>query len=398
MKYNLKLLAVFFAGMGLAAPQLASAKEGPRRVEKTSPKAKKMPLGKKRKAPGNKPVRKSKPEAKAKFSRAQLEKRVGKITSRIQYTKDLKAIKLKDIISKGPKVKLKDCSGKKGRAVILYHYMGDSYLTALAQDTVKLAPIFDSYDYKVLVKFPVEAGVGKAKFNLSAKAFKEADKVYDPTATNFIKAIRHVVDKGYTVDIFLLSHGTTDNGVAHFVVSDGTLAPPGFLMSMNTVEAGLAKEHTGCSKLPIRMVYHMACFGSQFAAAWKRLGARVSIGTRFINFYPTQMGKFVKLFNQGKTVKQSVEGADTKVSRGLVQTYLQILDAPASKFQGKWPGCPFGRHVMGKHNCAVDYFKDRWDLSSSQINWSQTKKGRAVANRSSSWIITGDRNITKNSR
>ena len=134
MKYNLKLLAVFFAGMGLAVPQLASAKEGPRRVEKTSPKAKNMPLGKKRKAPGNKPVRKSKPEAKAKFSRAQLEKRVGKITSRIQYTKDLKAIKLKDIISKGPKVKLKDCSGKKGRAVILYHYMGDSYLTALAQD------------------------------------------------------------------------------------------------------------------------------------------------------------------------------------------------------------------------------------------------------------------------
>ena len=62
MKYNLKLLAVFLAGMGLAAPQLASAKEGPRRVEKTSPKAKKMPLGKKRKAPGNKQVRKSKPE------------------------------------------------------------------------------------------------------------------------------------------------------------------------------------------------------------------------------------------------------------------------------------------------------------------------------------------------
>lgn len=167
---------------------------------------------------------------------------------------------------------------------------------------------------------------------------------------------------------------------------------------MRDVERALSYKETGCKKLPLRMVYHMACYGSSFAQSWRKLGAQVSIGTRFINFYPTQIAKFVRLFNKGKTVKKAVKDADTAASRGVVQTYLQLFDATAAQIQGHWPGCPLLRHVMGKHECAIPYFKERWGLSNKEISWNTTKKGRAVVNRSSTWIITGNKNITKNSR
>jgi hypothetical protein len=233
----------------------------------------------------SKKAKSAKKTKKVKDGKLSVTPKVGKLTSRLTFNKKFKQTKLKDILSRGKKTKVKDCSGKKGRAVILYHYMGDSYLTSLAQDTVKFAPIFESYDYKVLVKFPVGIGPKDKKWNLSAKAFKEADKRYDPTASNFIKAIKHAISKGYTVDIFLLSHGLEQSGYGSFVVSEGTF-DKSTLMSMRDVERALSYKETGCKKLPLRMVYHMACYGSSFAQSWRKLGAQVSIGTRFINFYP----------------------------------------------------------------------------------------------------------------
>ena len=51
--------------------------------------------------------------------------------------------------------------------------------------------------------------------------------------------------------------------------------------------------------MPIRAVYQMNCYGQTFNETWLSLGAKVTCGARYVNFYPNQFNKFASEWKKG---------------------------------------------------------------------------------------------------
>lgn len=270
----------------------------------------------------------------------------------------------------------------KGKASIVFFYFGDSYLTTLAQETTKLNNALEGYDYSVLLKHTITAG----PFQVSAKAAKTADKVLKPTQAGLVKAIRDTADRGYMIDLWIFTHGNPDK----FLVSTGKNGSSGKFKA-DEIMKQLGPAATGHKSLPIRMVYQMNCFGSTLNDTWRAIGAKVSMGARQVNFYPNQYGRFAKEWDKRSTFAEACKAADNKSSRTAVQTYLAMVDAPSTR--DEWGKCPFGKTILGKHNCAKKYLTKRWT-----VDWRKGRSGKQNINYSSHKVISGDRKITKRSK
>jgi len=268
-------------------------------------------------------------------------------------------------------------------AKIVYFYMGDSYLTTLAQETVNLSEAFEGGDYNVLILDENETD--QTKF-LKAKALDMADEVLAPTKDNFLNSVKNLADEGYVIDIYIFSHGyqyysKSGKDIAYFVSQDGKIK--------NTDIAALKPE--GCGQFPIRMVHSIACYISHMNEAWVTLGAKAVSGAQYINFYPTQYGRFARQWNKGKTFEKSLDLANTAASRGLVQTYISAL---AFKLSNKG-SCGYIPNVMGKTQCAESYFTGAGDYNLDS-DYDPYLSGKENMNESSKKIIDGDGSITKN--
>ena len=208
-----------------------------------------------------------------------------------------------------------------------------------------------------------------------------------PSKKNLVHHLIELAQDGYMIDLYIFSHGSTNrfraSGGQH-----GQNAP----FTNDDILTEFASTRTGLTKMPIRMVYGVHCFGQTMAPSWRQVGAKVTAGARYVNFYPNQFGRFANDWNKGNvTFENAVRASDTATSRTIVQTYISTIHAPSTR--GQWGGCPLGTFVLGNHNCAKDYFVNQW-LSEDQ--WQPNRNGRENMNYSSRMFIGGDRNLIKN--
>jgi hypothetical protein len=257
-------------------------------------------------------------------------------------------------------------------ASLVFFYFGESsYVNRLAQETVPLHKALEGYDKAVLLRHETDVG----GLELSEPAEDAADVLDLPTKENLVKYLNELGDEGYVVDLFIFSHGSRTS----FRVSKGTYGD-------NTQITDRYLE-ANVRPLKLRLVWGCNCWGSYLNDTWKKLGARVSAGARYVQFYPTQFSRFINRWNRGETFSTAVREAVTKTIRTPVQAYL-IVDA-AGRLK-EWGGkvCP---QVLGKGQPAEDYFRECW----LGDYWSEGKSGKQNMNYASFMVIEGDRKTTK---
>lgn len=270
-------------------------------------------------------------------------------------------------------------------ACLVFFYTGDSYVIRLAQETVVLKNYLKNYQKTVLLKHTDKIG----GIDLSGVAKNKADIFDKPTKENFVKYIRTLAQEGYLIDVYIFGHGSDKS----FRVSTGTNGSKGTITA-DYVTDSLSYAKTGFKKLPIRLVYQGICYGSTWNSTWKNLGAMCSVGAQYVNFYPNQMGDFIREWNKGSSVSTALKKSNTATSRTVVQTLYILPDALATRKE--WGGCPFGKTVLGKHKYAKNYFSYEWGLTGSKYN--SDYSGNDNMNNSSKMVSAGSAAITRNTK
>ena len=264
-------------------------------------------------------------------------------------------------------------------ASLVFFYMGESsYLNRLAQETVPTHLALTGYDKTVLLRHETDLVISDdIRIELSEKAEQMADVVDIPTRDNFVKYLDELGKDGYVVDLFVFSHG----GKNTFRVSKGTYGD-------NTAISGrYIEKHV--DPLKLRMVWQCNCFGSTLNDTWRKLGARVTGGSRSVNFYPTRFKGFMKRWLKGEGYGTAVAKSDTRLVRTPVQIYIPADAAVRSK---EWNGSLFkAARVLGKTEEAEAYFRECWIGD----EWREGKSGRQTLNYSSRFLIEGNRKTTK---
>jgi hypothetical protein len=273
----------------------------------------------------------------------------------------------------------------KGSASLVFFYYGDSTFITLCQETLKLKKAMEGYDRVVLLKHDAIPSI----VDFSEADERLADAVAAPTRANFASHMKDLARDGYMIDLWIFSHGFRGG----FLASKGQHGDNDSY-TKSELEADLGSAATGLSTLPIRMVWSTLCYGESLNATWQKLGAKVVGGSRFINFYPNQFGRFATEWNR-ETVsyRDALERADTAASRTVVHTYIATIDAPANR--GTWGGCPLGRTVLGSKPCAKDYFTKRWGMSDAE--YQDDLSGKLNMNHSSEKVVAGQAALTKSS-
>jgi hypothetical protein len=276
----------------------------------------------------------------------------------------------------------------KGTASVVSFYTGDSALYELAQHLdVKLSNFVSGYGRSTLL---IEESKSPKLFD--STALKKANEVREPTAANFIDAIKDLVEDSYSVDVFVIGHGTTKK----MIVSKGFSPPDRYGNSwLDASEIGdrLDSKKMGLTTLPLRLVAQWICFGSTMNNTWSGLGAKCVFGARGIMYYPQQCDNFAKKWDDGESVKNAIDDALNDAARTLTQTFLQ---ADALTHRKKWGGCPFGKTILGDHDCAKDYFKWKYGVSGSE--WPSGLSGKEYMNYASTLLREGSTGITKNTK
>lgn len=227
-------------------------------------------------------------------------------------------------------------------ACILFHYFGEkSYVVQLAQDTVPLNIALRGYDKTVLLRHSVEAG----PFEVSPKAVGMSTVVELPTRENLVKYLNLLGGEGYLVDLYIFSHGSPGS----FRVSRGTYGD-NTLISSRYLEAKV-------EPLNLRMVWQCNCYGSTMNPTWRRLGAKVTGGSRYVNFFPTRFRRFAQSWSRGMSYSKALVMA-AKADRFWTHLYI-LKDAFAQR--KVWGGSLWNFwRVLGRSKAARDYFTLRW--------------------------------------
>jgi hypothetical protein len=273
----------------------------------------------------------------------------------------------------------------KGPASVVFFYYGDSKFLTLAQETLHLKKAMEDYNHVVLLKHDVIP----EPFDLSSGDERQADVIEIPTQANLFKHLRRLASEGYMTDLWIFAHGSP--GGMH--ASSGQHDAPSDRISPGEIETELGSAKTGFKELPIRMIWSTLCYGANLNAAWREAGAKVVSGSRSVNFYPNQFGKFAEQWNKGTVAYQeAIARSNTAASRALSQTYIATMDAPKTRGE-YWDGCSLGRSVLGNNPCAKDYFTNRWDFTEAE--WQDALSGKDNMNFSSDRVIAGQPTLTK---
>lgn len=255
-------------------------------------------------------------------------------------------------------------------ASLVFFYFGEkSYLRALAQETVQLGLAFEGYSRKVLLKFPeIDAG----PFKLNEGVEQGADVLVAPTRENLVRELNALAEAGYAVDIYIFSHGWNNT----FLASKGTYGDDA------NVTGKYLEEHV--KPMNIRAVWQCNCYGATLNDTWMKLGAKVTGGARYVNFYPTRFARFANLWNDGHTYEDAAKQADTALIHTPVQAFIL---ADALSRHAEWGQCRPGSTVLGKNECAKAYFTKCWQKSAE---WQDQMGGKQNMNYSSEFMLAGD--------
>jgi hypothetical protein len=129
-------------------------------------------------------------------------------------------------------------------------------------------------------------------------------------------------------------------------------------------------------------------------STWRKLGAKVTAGSRYVNFYPTRFTAFAKFWNGGVPFGTAVSQSDTAAIHTPVQVYM-LADA-ASRLK-EWSGNLIeAATILGNNDASRRYFKACWleeDMSDPLLT---DVSGKIVMNRSSLMHVDGNRALVTN--
>ena len=270
-------------------------------------------------------------------------------------------------------------------ASVLFFYYGDSKFLTVFQETLRMKRAMEGYDTTVLLKHQETP----SSIDISEADERNADIVDTPTQANLFKYLIQVAQSGHMIDLWIFSHG----GTGGMRSSKGTHGQNDTVTAQE-ITTELSPAKTGLTKLPIRMLWSTLCYGSTLNNAWTSIGAKAVAGARTVNFFPNQFGRFADEWGKGDvTFSQALDRSNTAQSRALVHTAML---AHALGTRGKWGGCPVGRTILGKHDCAKAYFTQTWYERDSDYH--DDLDGGENMNFGSEKIVAGTGSLTKNSR
>ena len=293
-----------------------------------------------------------------------------------------------ETLSLKPATKTAKLTGKK--ASVIYSHWGDSKFRTLFQESqINLANVIEPYHRSILLSHDSMPdwmdGNGKAR--------KLASEVKAPTLQNLAATLESLADQGYTIDLFVFSHGRPEE----FKGTNGTYSATDYISSTSIrMLAQPGSSYTGYASLPIRIVFQMNCYGSTLNDDWRAIGATASMGTKFVNFKVNTFNSFAKAWTGGSTFKTAIGELDSK-SAWTVVDVLILGDARVTANDGikdngrSWSGCPLGKTVLSKHSCAQDYFVARWSESASE--WVNGENGKDFMRLSSTVLTSGNTSI-----
>jgi hypothetical protein len=201
----------------------------------------------------------------------------------------------------------------------------------------------------------------------------------EPTRDVLLNQIVTLAREGYYIDLYIFTHGNDDK----IYLANGQVLTNRLLQSI------LAYATTGYHTFPIRMVYQMNCYGHTFNQTWLALGAKVSSGPRWVNFYPNQFNKFAVEWEKGDvSFDKALEESNTESSRAVMQALIMADAAGRSNFEK----CPFGKTVLGDHPCTRRYIDANW-LASDE--WQHGQSGAENMNYSSFMFRPGLKTLTR---
>jgi len=278
----------------------------------------------------------------------------------------------------------------KGTASVVHFYSGDGGIALLAQNLgVKLSNFVTGYGASILL---IEESWSAKLF--SGTALEEATEVREPTAANFIGAIKDLIEDSYSVDVFVHGHG--DTGLIS--VSKGFSRDSWLLESELDENLLNARKDLGLTTLPIRLVAQWNCFASAMNDTWTKQGAKCAFGARGVMYYPQQCNNFATAWNDGVTVKTAVADALDDSIRTTTQTFL-LLQAANPFDKEKWGGCPLlpePKTILSDHDCARAFFNWKFGVSSS--DWPSGMSGAEYMDYASTLLLEGSTSITKNTK
>lgn len=260
-------------------------------------------------------------------------------------------------------------------ASLVHFYFGeDSYMRRLAQETVPLSLALEGYDRAVLLHHETDAG----PFEVSAADEKHASVVDTPTFPNFTRQLVDLSDAGYEIDLYVFAHGTT----GRFLTSKETYGD-------SIWASAAAIENTIQKPLNLRAVWQCNCYGASLNPTWQKIGAQVTMGTRYVDFYPTRFKGFAQAWAAGKPFGEALSESDTALVRTPVQSFM-VVDA-ASRLQA-WDGNLLqAATVLGTNDAASRYFSSCW----LGKDYDDSKSGKQNMNYASSMRTVGDRTLTR---
>lgn len=262
-------------------------------------------------------------------------------------------------------------------ASLIFFYFGeDSYLTRIAQETMPLHLAMEGYDRTVLLHHETQVG----PFTLSQEAICEVTVRDIPTKENLVRQLNDLRRSGHTTDVFLFTHGGQEN----IRVSKGAYGDNGVCFTT------YIEEHVP-EPLKLRAVWGVNCFGASWNPLWRRLGARIAGGPRYVNFYPTRFRGFIKAWNDGQTYGEALKASDTDLSRLPAQSYI-LLDA--LEHLHEWNGNVLeAATVLGDNKASKRYFNRCWP--SIDLPVMEDMSGKERMKFSSHVVTSGDRTVTR---
>ena len=181
-----------------------------------------------------------------------------------------------ETLSLQPSTKTPRLTGKK--ASVIFSHWGDSKFRTLFQGSeINLSNVIEPYQKSILLSHDSMPdwldGNGKAR--------DLASEVKAPTLANLAATLESLADQGYTIDLFVFSHGWPDE----FKGTHGSFNETDYITSDDIRKlARPGSSYTGYASLPIRIVYQMNCYGSTLNDDWRAIGATVAMGPQWINF------------------------------------------------------------------------------------------------------------------
>jgi len=258
-------------------------------------------------------------------------------------------------------------------ASLVYFYFGEeSYLNRLAQETVPLRLALVNYERTVLLHHETKVG----PIRVSGVDEKHASIIDTPTKEHLVEQLNDLGGAGFAIDLYIFAHGWP----GRFLASNGTYGDNG-AVSSEYLRANVRPGH-------LRAVWQCNCYGSTLNPTWLSLGAKVSAGSRFVNFYPTRFRRFIDPWMEGRPFDESLERADTAPGyKTATQAYIL---ADAVMCLGQWNGNVLeASAVLGRSPAAERYFRACW-LGN---DWIEGKSGKDNMAASSKMLVAGDGNL-----